>query len=129
MGTFQRSPCGCQVAGEGHLQDPYHVVHCPGHRPYEHKLGKTVELDGVTFTERELELLARMQRRLPIAPPSSFVTALFDVILRADDGHMSRFQATYPEEARAVIAWQQGDLASRARSLTGAGQRWEGIDI
>lgn len=63
---------------------------------------------GSDFTEGEKRLLQWQFRRA-----SGFVTALMEVMARADHDNLDRLALGFPEEAAAMRAWKQGDLSQR----------------
>lgn len=44
-----------------------------------------------------------------------FRAALFEAIVRADDGNLEKIQRGFPEEVAGFLAWNRGDLARRLR--------------
>ncbi len=55
----------------------------------------------------------------PGVEPGGFRRSLITAFLRADDENFAKLEPVFPEIAAAVKAWQQGDLAERAKALGG----------
>ena len=55
----------------------------------------------------------------PAIRPGDFRKELIEAFFRADSENFAKLASVFPEIAAAVKAWQQGDLAERARALGG----------
>jgi hypothetical protein len=63
------------------------------------------------FTAAERRLCQHMWRS-----DGSFKSKLFEAIFHADDGNRKKLALGFPDEVAVVVAWREGDLASRLRA-------------